>query len=78
MEIAENKVFPVNKRGRPQFYPFSKLKPMTKLIVPGKVDLIKQRVCVSSALNNFKKVNGHNWTTVVIIEGENIAAYRKD
>lgn len=78
MELQKNDVFPELKRGRPNIYPFADLKPMTKLIVPGKKDLAKQRVVVSSALNAYKKTYGLNWTTIVVIEGNNIVAYRKD
>lgn len=76
MELKTFKNPPEIKRGRPNFYPFDKLEPQKKLIIPGETDLKKQKNKVVNALNNFKKAKSFTWSSVVIIENNNISVFR--
>jgi hypothetical protein len=76
MKLKSFTDMPDIKRGRPQFYQFNKLQPLKKLIIPGETDLKKQKNKVVNALNNYKKSNGFEWSSAVIIENNNISVYR--
>lgn len=78
MEIEKSASWPEIKRGRPIIYPFEKLLPASKMTIQGTGDLTKLRVSVFNSLAYYKQKNGLIWDSRVLIEGENIAVYRKN
>jgi hypothetical protein len=76
MEIEKIEELPVNLRGRPASYPFEKLNPGEKLLIPIDGDKQDHRKKVTYALYYHKKSNNCLWQSAVRVEGINIVVYR--
>ncbi len=76
MNIEKFEDPPANLRGRPALYPFEKLLPGEKLLIPIDGDTQEHRKKVTYALYYYKKANALLWQSAVRIEGINIVVYR--
>lgn len=72
MIIRNDKKVPEIKRGRPSPYPFNKLLPGQKLIVPAGYDLNSVR----TSLNYYKRKNSLEWETAVMMDNDKVVVYR--
>lgn len=76
MEIEKFEVSPANLRGRPASYPFEKLNPGEKMLIPIEGNTQEHRKKVTYAIYYYKKQNSFKWHTAVRIEDNNIVVYR--
>jgi hypothetical protein len=63
-------------RGRPMKYPFDKLNPGQRIVMPIQNDSKKERRMLVQACYQYKKFNSLKWVTASLIEGNNIVLYR--
>lgn len=63
-------------RGRPMKYPFDKLNPGQRIVMPIDKDARKERQMIVQACYQYKKSNRLKWVTASSIEGDSIVLYR--